>query len=334
MSHPYTQLTLEERERIQILLWEGRSLRQIAVALCRSPSTISRELARQPKCKPRWYRPRCAHERFRKRIATRGSRARLKSDVIRGYVRDKLPLGWSPEQIAGRLALDHPGVRVSHEAIYQFIYVNTPNPWTYPADDLRKFLRRHHKRRGRRRGPFAVRKPIIPHRIGIEERPSEVAERVVQGHWEGDCMVSRKSRVALQTLEERVSGLMRISKIPCLRREAMNRATKTALSPLPEELRKTLTLDNGCENGGHEELSRELGIQVFFCRPYHSWEKGAIENTNGLIRWYLPKGTDFATVSEDRLRFIETALNQRPRKRLGYRTPGEVFKGHGVALTG
>ena len=172
MSHPYTQLTLEERERIQILLWEGRSLRQVAANLCRSPSTISRELARQPKCKPRWYRPRCAHERFRKRIATRGSRPRLKSDVIRDYVREKLPLGWSPEQIAGRLPLDHPGVRVSHEAIYQFIYVNAPNPWTYPANDLRKYLRRHHKRRGRRRGAFRVSVPVIPHRIWIEERPS------------------------------------------------------------------------------------------------------------------------------------------------------------------
>ena len=140
-------------------------------------------------------------------------------------------------------------------------------------------------------------------------------------------MISRKSRVALQTAEERVSGLVRISRIPRLQRDAVNKALLAILGELPPQLRRTLTLDNGVENALHETLTKKLGIRVFFCRPYHSWEKGAIENTNGLIRRYLPKGTDFATVSEEHLRRIERALNSRPRKRLGYRTPSEVFKG-------
>ena len=224
MSHPYIQLTLNERERIQILLWESHSLRQIAAKLRRNPSTISREMHRSDPTRLRRYFPRVAHEQFLRRVRNRGARPRLKCDLIRRYVREKLPLRWSPEQIAGRLSHDHPGHRVSHEAVYQYVYANAPRAWSTPADDLRKYLRHHHKRRGRRRGPFRLRVPIIPHRIGIEARPKVVALRREQGHWEGDCMISRKSRVALQTAEERVSGLVRISRIPRLQRDAVNKA--------------------------------------------------------------------------------------------------------------
>ena len=332
MKH-YQQLTIEEREKIQSGLWEGRSLRDIARSLGRNPSTLSRELHRNIKGEKRRYMPRLADERAHERIRERGKRERLKHPYIREYVMQKLKEDYSPEQIAGTLPMEHPEQSISPEAIYQYVYAQYQrNGWgKCVGEDLRMYLKRKHKVRKPKLIPYAVEKGAIQNRIFIDSRPEEVDDRVIPGHWEGDSMVSRQSLVGLNTLVERVTGIVFISKIQNTTAGETTRVVTKRLKRLPMRLRKTLTVDNGHENAGHLAITKNIKTNVFFAHPYHSWERGTNENTNGLIRWYLPKKTDFATVSEERIKEIEHRLNTRPRKRLGWRTPLEVFS-QSVAL--
>lgn len=335
MNRCYQQLDIDEREKIQEGLWEGKTIRRIAFELNRSPSTISRELQRNlPKEKYR-YTPRLAHERAKAKIKRRGQRPRLKNEFIKTYALTKLKVGFSPEQIAGRLALEYPEQAISHEAIYQYIYSQflRDGYGRCIGEDLRKYLARNHKQRKPKKMPFTQEKSRIMGRISIDERSPLINDRAELGHWEGDSMVSRKSTVGLNTLVERVSGLTMVTKIKNSAKDETNRAVIKRFKKLPRARRKTLTVDNGHENAGHQEISSKLGTKVYFAHPYHSWERGTNENTNGLIRRYLPKGTDFATVSSKEIKTIEDRLNDRPRKRLGYRTPREVFNQH-VALKG
>ena len=324
MNKQYQQLTIEEREKIQLLLWEKRSFREIGQILGRDHTTISREVNRN-KCWPYMrYTPHLAQEKAQARIQTRGRRPRLKSPFIREYVRSKLKIGWSPEQISGRLPFDYSGQIISPEAIYQYIYAPVNIYGFCRGDDLRVHLRRANKRRQRRFGKYRKRS-MIPNRIGIEQRPAEVEKRKQLGHWEGDSIVSRKSSAALNTLVERVSGLAKITKLPNLKPLSTARVIIRRLGTLSRWLRLTITLDNGIENVAHETITEAIDAQCYFAHPYHSWERGTNENTNGLIRWYLPKGTDFARVNEQDIIRIEHLLNTRPRKRLHYKTPLEVF---------
>jgi len=323
----YQQLAIEEREAIQLGLWEGESIRSIALKLGRAPSTVSREISKNVPPEQRRYAPRLAHKRAKEKIKERGQRERLKDDFIRSYVVEKLKEDYSPEQIAGRLKLEHPEYLISHEAIYQFIYAQyfREGYGDCRGLDLRKYLKRKHKVRKRKYMPFPSGQGQLKNRILIDERPKEVAERKIQGHWEGDSLISRKSYVGLNSLVERVSGLVFITKIKNGKSAETTKAVVKRLREVSPELRKTLTLDNGSENGGHEEIALRLNLNCYFAHPYHSWERGTNENTNGLIRYYLPKGTDFAKVKDERIRDIEHKLNTRPRKRLGFRTPLEVF---------
>jgi len=333
MAHIYSQLGIEDREMIQAGLWRGLSLREIARGLGRNPSTISRELARNIKGEQRRYAPRMAQQRAEERIRKRGKRPRLKHRHIRDYVKEKLREDYSPEQIAGTLPIEHPPYTISPEAIYRFIYAQYRREgWgRCVGEDLRMYLKRKHRVRKPKFVPFTEEKGPIKNRVFIDERPAEVGHRTVVGHWEGDSMVSRKSLVGLNTLVERVTGLVLITKIQNTTAEETMRVVIQRFMPVPEQLRKTLTVDNGHEHARHKEITGKLGTKVYFAHPYHSWERGTNENTNGLIRWYLPKGTDFATVSEERIGDIEHRLNTRPRKRLGWRTPLDVFN-QGVAL--
>lgn len=329
----YQQLTIEEREKIQWGLWEKISIRDIAHELSRSPSTISREINRNITPHGKRYFPRLAQEKTMLMRKSRGMRPRLKHQFIRHYVCKKLKDGLSPEQITGRLRFEYPEYSISHEAIYQYIYSQ------YRRDgygicigcDLRKYLRRHHKARKPKKIPFKPEKINILDRISIDKRPKYIDKRKQQGHWEGDSLVSRKSLVGLNTLVERVSGLVFISKIKNGAKEETIKAVSKRLINIPKKLRKTLTMDNGHENAGHEVVARKLETKCYFAHPYHSWERGTNENTNGLIRWYLPKGTDFAKISNRKIQRIENILNNRPRKRLGFKTPLEVFN-RGVAV--
>lgn len=329
MAH--THFTIKEREKIQRLLWEKKSLRYIARQIKRSPSSISREMQRNCPIK-RKYVPRSAHERALRKRTKRGRENRLKNDRIRTYVKEKLREDWSPEQIAGCIRKD---IRecISHEAIYQYIYSlihrNGHGLLRKGALDLRMYLKRRHKRRmvkGLRRC-----QRVLRHKgISIDLRPPSINTRRVIGHWEGDSMVSKKSKVALNTLVERKTGFVFITKMKSCTASETARSVITRLGQLPPQFRKTLTLDNGSENSCYETLQDILSIDCFFCHPYSSFERGTNENTNGLIRWYLPKGTDFALISDDEIKNIETVLNNRPRKRLKWKTPLQAM---GVAFT-
>lgn len=328
MGTIYRQLSLEERERMQQGLWEGKSLRSIARDLKRSPATISRELKRNGSLPgTRKYHPRLAHERTKDLVKKRGRRLRLKHPFVRTYVHLTLRKGWSPEQIAGRLSHDHPHYRISHEAIYQYIYAQYRRGGygVCTGTDVRKYLRRRHKARHPRRVLYAVEKGPIAQRTFINNRPKEVENRSVPGHWEGDTVESKKKLAGLNTLVERMTGLVFISKLRDRTSASTAEVVIRRLRRIPQKLRKTLTLDNGPENAKHGRITEHIGTSCFFTNPYHFWERGTNENTNGLIRWYLPKGTDFSLVSDAVIREIELELNTRPRKRLGWRTPLETF---------
>jgi len=327
MTHKYQQLNIRERESIQKGLWEGKSLRKIALELGRSPGTISRELKRNCPSLRRQYTPRVAEEKARDRIMSRGKRPRLKNHFIRTYVENHLHEGYSPEQITGRLSLEFCVYRISHEAIYQYIYAQYRRGGygNCVGIDLRARLRQKHKVRHPKKIPYIIEQGALRERISIDERPSEIKNRNIPGHWEGDSIVSRQSPVRLNTIVERTSGLVCISKIMNGSRKETTRAVIRRLCRIPKRLRKTLTVDNGFENAGHKTIKETLGTDVYFAHPYHSWERGTNENTNGLIRWYLPKKTDFATIPETVIEEIEYQLNTRPRKRLGWQTPLEVF---------
>jgi IS30 family transposase len=260
----------------------------------------------------------------------------LKSGFIRRYVVAKLKDGFSPEQIAGRLHEDHPHESISHEAVYQYIYaqVNKEGRGLVKRHrhDLRGYLKRRHKYR-RKQGLRKPQRIFRPKGPCIDDRPKEVEKRKVIGHWETDSVVSRQSTVGLNTIVERKTGLVYITKIKDSTADVTKNAVIEKLGVLPFELRKTVTSDNGHENAFYDVVQTKLDLLWFFAHPYHSWERGTNENTNGLIRWYFPKGTDFATISDETIKAVENALNNRPRKRLGWKTPLEVFN-ESVAIKG
>ena len=333
---PYKHFTIEEREKIQYGLWEKKSVRQIARELGRCASSISREINKNlDSLNRRMYIPRTAHKKAVKRRFCRGREKRLKSDRVRNYVVKHLKLGWSPEQIANTTEKKI-GESISHEAIYQYVYAQiyrnghgNPKPG---CEDLRPYLARRKKRRTKKglRKSYRIEKGPLP---SINGRPEEVELRKNIGHWEDDLIVSGASSVKLKTINERVSGVVFIQKVKNGTISESNRASINRLGEIPCRYLKTLTRDRGSENMGYEKLEKVLGINCFFANAYHSWERGSNENLNGLIRRYFPKKTDFRYVSDENIKTVEYLLNTRPRKRLGWKTPYEVFyKKTGVAL--
>lgn len=331
----YKHLTVEEREKIQEMLWRKSSIRSIAAAIGRSPSSVSREINRNQPPIHRQYTPRLAHGRAMRQRKSRGRKDRLKNQDLRDYVVKQLKLGWSPEQIAAT-SHEATGTAISHEAIYQYVYYQIyrgGNGSLKPGcEDLRPFLARRKIRRVRKgaRSTYRIDKGPLP---SIDIRPVEVAGRKAIGHWEDDCIISRATSDRLKTINERVSGLVFIAKIKDGTIEQTNRAIRKRLAIVPRQFRKTLTRDRGSENMGYLELEKELSIKCYFAHAYHSWERGSNENTNGLIRRFLPKKTNFSLVADEEIRTIEYLLNSRPRKRLAWKTPYEVFyELTGVAL--
>jgi len=329
----YKHLRIEEREKIQELLWQKTSIRYIARVLGRSPSSIAREINRNIPLQYR-YTPRVANERALDKKSSRGRKLRLKSFQVRRYVIDHLKMGYSPEQIAGRIRIDLKQT-ISHEAIYQYIYNQVRREGHHIMKtgyhDLRIYLKRRHKRR-QKKGMRKYQRIFKHNGLSIDLRPKEVEKRKVIGHWEGDSVVSRKSKTGLNTLVERKTGLVLISKIQNHNSIVTANTVINRLKSIPSMFCKTLTTDNGKENFGYERIEKDLQISCYFAHPYCSGERGTNENTNGLIRWYFPKGTDFATISDEDISRVEYILNMRPRKRLGWKTPLEVFN-ESVALT-
>ena len=315
----YKHLNPNERDHLAVLKSKGKSLREIAKLLNRSPSTLSRELKRNaPPVYTGYYLAHKAQERADKRNRESHRRKRLKNDAMAEYVESCVRLGWSPELIAGRLATNHPGLSISHEAIYQWIYQDAPH--------LILSLVRAHRKRKHRGYSRKHKKSHIPERISIKERPKAVLQRLDIGHWETDTISCRKSYQAAQVTVERKTRYAKLAKLKTKTARAMSTALTRRLSRYPTPLRRSITYDNGPENAEHMRTNKILGTCSYFCEPFHSYERGTVENTIGLVRRFLPKNTNLAKISQDHLTNIESWLNNRPRKCLGFKTPAEVFK--------
>jgi IS30 family transposase len=319
MPKTYKQLNPNERDILAVLKSKGKSLREIASILKRSPSTLSRELKRNaPPIYTGYYLSHKAQGRADRRKRESHQRQRLKNDFIRQYVEKRLSLGWSPELIAGRLAIDHPGLSISHEAIYQWVYQD--------ATHLILSLVRAHRKRKHRGYSRKHKKSHIPERISIKKRPKAVLKRLHIGHWETDTIICRKSYQAVQVTVERKARYTKMAKLKTKTARAMSIALTRRLSRYPRKLRLSITYDNGPENAEHLRTNKILGTSSYFCEPFHSYERGTVENTIGLVRRFLPKKTNLANISQDHLTKIEYWLNKRPRKCLAFKNPAEVFK--------
>jgi IS30 family transposase len=325
----YKHLNIEERERIQELFWQKKSARYIADVLGRSSSSISRELKRNFGKERKVYAPRIAHARALFKRTCRGRTERLKTQAIREYVVSNLKLGWSPAQISAVAKKENIGL-ISHEAIYQFVYAQIHrNGYGYlkPGhDDLRPYLRRKQKRR-QKKGMRKSQRIFRPKGISIDERPKIVDARVRIGDWEGDTVESCNHKPGVNTLLERKTGLYLITRVTDKTSKATISAMEQRMNTLPKIMKQTITLDNGPENSDWQLMEERTKLKTFFAHPYHSWERGANENANGLLREYFPKGTDFSTISDDELAEVEYRLNSRPRKRLGWMSPLQAVSG-------
>ncbi|HEX8946745.1 MAG TPA: IS30 family transposase [Candidatus Paceibacterota bacterium] len=335
--------TLRERSIIEVR-WcrDNRSITQIAVELGRHKSSVSREIAGRPRKGPGRYDADRAQAQAMDRIEKRGNRAKTeKNDALRAYIEDKLiNEKWSPEQVSIRLPIefpDDPAMRIVTESVYQEVYRRvyrgghgTVKPG---MTDLRPHLARRHKvraKQGFRKAQRVEREAAFP---SIETRPAVVEARSRIGDWEDDTLVSRESVARLKNVTERRSGLTLFGKTRDGTAERCDAMLVEKLSGLPQEVRKTLTRDRGSENVRIAYVAEALGLDVYLAHAYASYERGTNENTNGLIRRFFPKGTDWATVSDEAIARAEYLINTRPRKRHGGLTPVEVFyEETGVAI--
>lgn len=303
------------------------SFREIARRLNRAPSTISREVWRSTGKGVSEYRAHIASMRTKRKRLKQAPKKKLDINKrLRKYVIDKLNQYWSPEQIASYLQVIYPNdqrMRVSKETIYRYIYV-------LPKGELKrsilKMLRREHKwRRKGRRKSFNTR--AIPGLVSIHKRPKEAIGRKIPGHWEGDLILGKWRKSALGTLVERKSRNVSLVPLPSgYSHIEVNKKFEKVFSRLPLSLRKTLTYDRGPEMASHQKFTKKTKVKVFFCDPQSPWQRGSNENTNGLIRQFFPKGTDFSRIDLKRIRSVERLLNDRPRKVLNYRKPKELFQ--------
>jgi len=332
----YKHLTIEEREKIQEMLWQKSSTRSIAKTLGRSPSSVSREVRKNFVPHGRRYLPRFAHKQALEKRKSRGRTERLKNQKVRDYVTSHLKRRWSPEQISGTITA-RIGENISHEAVHQYIYDQIRRDgcgFLKPGcEDLRPYLRRRRKRRvpkGARRGQRVL-KPLG---LSIDRRPKIIELRKRIGDWEGDSVESVDRKPGINTVVDRKNGLVFITKLKAKTAEATIQAMQERFKYIPQEFKFTVTLDNGPENRDWENNEKRTGLKCFYAHAYCSCERGTNENTNGLIRDYFPKKTDFDMITDEEIQFVENELNNRPRKRLGYRTPLEVFSRASVALRG
>jgi transposase, IS30 family len=312
------QLTLAERERISQMHYAHFTNAEIATELGRHRATIGRELARNSLAGE--YGAVAAHEQSRQRRRDRPLTRKMDRADVDEFVRAHLARCWSPDQIAGRLKREFPREcrrQVSHQTIYAWIR-------SLPAEDRQRFT--GFLRFAGRRRPADDRRGRIPNQVSIEGRPKVVDARRRYGDWEGDTIVGAKQSGAVVTLVERKSGYLMTAKSCDRKARRVADKIEARLDKLPAKVRRTMTFDNGKEFAEHERLRDRLGLGVYFAKPYCSWQRGTNENTNGLLRQFLPKGTDLSTVSWQELQHYTQRINDRPRKRLDYRTPTEVFE--------
>jgi transposase, IS30 family len=303
-------LTFQERQFLYRLKRKGKANPEIAELMGRDRSTIHRELKRN--AGQRGYRPkqaqRLADER---RLASRRPH-KMDDPEVHQYVQDRLEKCWSPEQIAGRVQGDFPRAParwLSRQTIYDWIDAERP--------EWQKLLRRS--------GRLPEKRGKLTDVVRIDGRPNVINGRRRYGDWEGDTIVGKSRRNALVTLVERKSGYARIGRVDSMKSDRTMRVAKRRMKDLPSALRRSMTFDNGKEFAEHRKLTRGLGLEVYFADPYASWQRGANENMNGLLRQFFPKRTDFTRISHREVARVEQLINERPRKRLGYRTPAEIL---------
>lgn len=315
MSH-YRQLSIEERCEIARLHEGGQSIQKIAAALDRQPSTISRELKRNSGSKV-GYRPSYAQQQA---AARRWSGSRLeRNEALREQILDHLADGWSPEQVAGRLAREHGRTVISHETIYRFIHAQLKR-----SNDCgwRRYLLRGKLKRGwaKKRGTLLFR-----NRRSIHDRPAEAQDRATAGHWEADAMLFSTPGQAVLVAHERRSRITLVIRPTNLKAEPTARALAVMLNPMPSNMLRTITFDNGTEFARHYRLTEQLGIDTYFCDIRSPWQKGGVENAIGRLRRALPRKTNLDAVSNDAIDKLVSRYNNTPRKCLGFQTPAETF---------
>ena len=314
-------LGIAEREQILVGIRAGNSLSSIALRLGRAPSTVTREVTTNGGREG--YSAWSAHQRARKQ-AGRPKPCKLREGRLCDEVARRLLELWSPDEIARRLPLDFPDdpeMRVSHETIYQSLFVQG-------RGELRRELARclRSGRTSRKKRGTPDRRGRIPGMVNISERPAEVADRAVPGHWEGDLILGENGRSAVGTLVERTTRLVLLLHLEDGRSAvSVEAAMRKTIATLPVELRKSITWDQGAEMSTHAAFTTATGIPIYFCDPHAPWQRGSNENTNGLLRQYLPKSTDLSRHTAADLKGIQRSLNDRPRKTLGYMTPSEAY---------
>ena len=322
MAQTYAQLDLEDRCAIASLHQAGQSIRQIAAALDRAPSTVSRELKRNSGSKI-GYKPTYAQQQT---SARRWAGSRLERDeAFRTEILGCLERGWSPEQVAGRLRQQNAPTTISHETIYRFIYAQIRRTNNY---DWRHYLPRAKFKRGYRGHKGGSPVQHIKDRVPISKRPLYINARRQPGHWETDYMLFSRYGQSLLVAQERSSRFVLLH-MPLTRKAAPTaNQLHTWLASLPLQLRRSLTQDNGTEFADHHKLRDALGIKTYFCNPHSPWEKGGIENANGRFRRFLPRQADLRKCSQRHIDAIALRYNNTPRKCLGFRTPAELFSRH------
>ena len=317
MGERYGHITLEERCEISRRLQAGETQGQVASALGRSPSSISRELKRNGGVDD--YRPAQAGDLA---WARRWGGSKLeRNEELQAAVLDRLKQGWSPEQVSGRLAREAGRKIISYESIYRFVYaqIRRTNDFTW----------RHYLPRGKFKRGFRGKKGGSPalhikHRISLDNRPAEATDRKQAGHWEGDLISFSAYGQVLLAAHERTSRLMLVARQPSKHAEPLAQTLKTWLEPLPAPLRRTITFDNGTEFAAHDQL-HQLTIQTFFCDPHSPWQKGGVENAIGRLRRELPRKTNLDKLTSEDIVCSVRQYNHTPRRCLDFRTPAEVF---------
>jgi len=318
----FKQLSLEEREKLFGWKIEGLSFREIGRRLGRPHTTISREWHNRAKYgKP--YLP-CKAQALASKIAIRQrTKAPLKNPQIFLYVRQKLRSHWSPEEIEGRLPIDYPELAISYETIYRYIYNHKK---TTAKMQLWRYLAYHRKKRMKKHGR-KIQSPPIKKALPLETRPADVNMRQTFGHWETDNLGGKVSdKTTVSGTIERKSRVVHLNKLRDKTSDTKMSTVKCRMSKLPPKGHQTLTIDGGPENAKHRQLKRTFKEGVYSCNPYHSWEKGSVENMFGRTRRFIPKGTSLDKVSHKRIKQIEYWLNNTPRKCLAYKTPNEIMQ--------
>lgn len=320
----YKRITYEDRMVIELRLSDGWSQKEIAAELGRDKGTISRELTRGSTLieGQYYYSAAAAHQR----ASERAQKSHRKPLLIEQYdllnlVKSKLRKRWSPQKISTWLKQEK-DMAVSHETIYQYIYVQAKGEL---KKELIALLRQHKPKRQKRDGQIDKR-GIIPDMISIEQRPAEVADRSVPGHWEGDLIIGKDHKSALGTLVERSTRYLLLVHLEGKDAESVRKAFVKKLRSMPRDLKRSLTYDRGKEMAQHKEFTISTKMQVYFCHPNSPWQRGTNENTNGLVRDFFPKGTDFTKVSKQEVSKIQRWINERPRETLGFKTPIEAIK--------